>query len=319
MRYIPGSHLVLADALSRACLPIEAADQPDEFEINLPSYGYVSETMLQKLTAETGKDPELQQLHKVVMSGWPRTKDETPVEVRPYRNYRDEISCYERLMFKGIRIIIPRSLRPETLQRIHAAHLGIEKCRARARTAVFWPGINAAIDDVVSQCSTYQQHQQSNQREPLIPQQVPQRPWCTVAADIFYFKGRDYLLVVHYFSKFPEVARLPNKTSEAVIMAMKDMFARHGIPERVIADNMPFNSLKFKSFASDWEIEVVTSSPHYPKSNGLVERNVQTMKRLLKKADESKQDAFLALLEFCNSPISGMEVSPAELLMGRKL
>ena len=112
--------------------------------------------------------------------------------------------------------------------------------------------------------------------------------------------------MVDYFSKFPEVARLSNKTSEAVIMAMKDMFARHGIPERVIADNMPFNSLKFKSFASDWEIEVVTSSPPYPKSNGLVERNVQTMKRLLKKADESKQDAFLALLEFRNSPISGV-------------
>ena len=124
--------------------------------------------------------------------------------------------------------------------------------------------------------------------------------------------------MVDYFSKYPEVAHLSNKTSEAVIMAMKDMFARHGIPERVIAD-MPFNSLKFKSFASDWEIEVVTSSPHCPKSNGLVERNVQTMKRLLKKADESKQDAFLALLGFRNSPISGMEVSLAELRMGRKL
>ena len=97
------------------------------------------------------------------------------------------------------------------------------------------------------------------------------------------------------------------------------MFALHGIPERLIADNMPFSSLKFKNFASEWEIEVVTSSPHYPKSNGLVERNVQTIKQLLKKADESKQDAFLALLEFRNSPISGMEESPAELLMSRKL
>ena len=78
---------------------------------------------------------------------------------------------------------------------------------------------------------------------------------------------------------------------------MKDMFRRHGIPERLIADNMPFSSLKIiKNFTSEWEIEVVTSSPHYPKSNGLVERNVQTIKQLLKKADESKEDKFLPLL-----------------------
>ena len=153
----------------------------------------------------------------------------------------------------------------------------------------------------------------------MIPQQVPERPWVTVATDIFYYKGRDYLLVVDYYSKYPEVARLTSKNSETVIFAMKEMFARHGIPERLIADHMPFSSLKFKNIASEWEIEVVTSSPRYLKSNGLVERNVQTIKQLLKKADESEQDAFLALLEFRNSPISGMEESPAELLMSRKL
>ena len=117
-----------------------------------------------------------------------------------------------------------------------------------------------------------------------------------------------------YYSKYPEVARLSSKNSEAVIMAMKDMFARRGIPERLIADNMPFNSVKFKDFASKWEFEVVTSSPHYPKSNGLVERNIQTVQRLLRKADKSKRDVFLAFLEFRNSPINGMDESPAELL-----
>ena len=79
-----------------------------------------------------------------------------------------------------------------------------------------------------------------------------------------------------YFSKYPEIARLSSKISEAVIMAMKDMFARHGISERLIGDKIYFNSVKFKDFASKWEFEVVTSSPHYPKSNGLVERNIQT-------------------------------------------
>ncbi|PFX14755.1 Retrovirus-related Pol polyprotein from transposon opus [Stylophora pistillata] len=66
-----------------------------------------------KLRDGTESDPELQQLQKVVMSGWPQTKVETPVETRPYWNYRDEISCYEGLMFKGNRIIVPHSLRPE--------------------------------------------------------------------------------------------------------------------------------------------------------------------------------------------------------------
>ena len=80
---------------------------------------------------------------------------------------------------------------------------------------------------MISQCSTCQKHQRSNRRELLIPQQVPERPWATVAADIFHYKGRDYLLLVEYYSKYPEVARLTCKNSEAVILAMKDMFARH--------------------------------------------------------------------------------------------
>ena len=314
VKYLPGSQLILADTLSRAYLPSKATDQPDEFEIHVLDSGQMSEMMFYKLRDETKSDPELQQLQKVVMSGWPQTKVETPVETRPYWNYRDEISRNEGLMFKGDRIIVPHSLRPEILQCIHAAHLGIEKCKARARGAVFWPGINSVIDELVSNCSTCQQHQRSNQREPLIPQEVPERPWATVAADIFYYNGRDYQLVVDYFSKYPEVARLSSKNSEAVILAMKGMFACHGIPERLIAHNMPFNSANFKVFVSKWEIEVVTSSPHYPKSNGLVERNVQTVKQLLRKAAESKQ-----LLEFRNSTISGMDESPAELLMSRKV
>ena len=35
VKYIPGSHLVLADTLSRAYLPSQAADKPDEFEIHV--------------------------------------------------------------------------------------------------------------------------------------------------------------------------------------------------------------------------------------------------------------------------------------------
>ena len=94
VKHVPGSSLVLADTLSRAYLSDETPDQPDEFEIHVLDSGNFSEPMLQKLEDETQKDPELQQLKTVVMDWWPHIKDKTPAEIRPFWNYRDEISCY---------------------------------------------------------------------------------------------------------------------------------------------------------------------------------------------------------------------------------
>lgn len=104
---------------------------------------------------------------------------------------------------------------------------------------------------------------------------------------MFIIKGKITSSLPPYFSKYPKVASLTSENSDTVILAMNlRHFAPHsGIPERLITDNMPFNRLTFKSG------EVLTSSPHYQKSNGLVERNVQTVKQLLRKADEFKQSS----------------------------
>ena len=153
----------------------------------------------------------------------------------------------------------------------------------------------------------------------LIPLPVPERPWQCISADYFYNQGVDYLLVVDNYSKWPEVTRVSQKTAEATIKSMKEIFAREGIPEEIVCDNMPFDSARFRAFCKSWGIKVTTSSPHYPKSHGQVERFVQTMKQMLNKAADAGEDAYLALLELRNTPISGMNYSPAELLKGRKL
>jgi hypothetical protein len=106
---------------------------------------------------------------------------------------------------------------------------------------------------------------------------------------------------------------------QATIQVMKQVFARQGIPEEIYCDNMPFDSHEFKSFASMWGIQVKTSSPNYPKSHGQVERYVQTIKQLLRKTKSAQDDPNLALLEFRNTPVTGMKYSPAEMLIGRKL
>jgi len=86
-----------------------------------------------------------------------------------------------------------------------------------------------------------------------------------------------------------------------------------------MADNNPFNSFAMRRFAETWSFQVITSSPRYPKSNGQVERFVQTIKQLVRKAVESKQDIALALLQCRNVPVTGCEYSPAQLLFNRSL
>ena len=100
---------------------------------------------------------------------------------------------------------------------------------------------------------------------------------------------------------------------------MKAIFARHDIPNTVIADNMPFHSKEFYQFSKEWNFTLVTSSPRYPQSNGMAERNVQTIKNLFKKAKDAGNDEYLTMLEFRNSPITGFYQSPAHLLMGIRL
>ena len=65
--------------------------------------------------------------------------------------------------------------------------------------------------------------------------------------------------------------------------ALQKIFARFGIPERVMSDHgPPFNSAEYVHFAAEWGFEIKHSSPRYPQLNGEVEQAVQTVKNLIK-------------------------------------
>jgi transposase InsO family protein len=108
-------------------------------------------------------------------------------------------------------------------------------------------------------------------------------------------------------------------TAEAVITSMTVIFSRHGVPSEVFTDNGPqFFSTSFAHFAEEWSFVHTTSSPHYPQSNDLAEKSVQTVKRLLCKAKDIGADFYQSLLVYSTTPL-GCGISPAQLLMGRRL
>ena len=137
--------------------------------------------------------------------------------MKQYHTVASEISVQDGLLMRGSRVVIPSALRLEMLDRIHIGHQGISKCRERAKQCLWWSGLSRQLEELVKNCSTCQKCL-SKRREPLIPTALPELPWQRVGTDLFEFQGHSYLLVVDYYSRFIEIARLDRTTSEEIIL-----------------------------------------------------------------------------------------------------
>lgn len=139
-----------------------------------------------------------------------------------------------------------------------------------------------------------------------------------MGTDLFKFHNKTYILLIDYYSKYIEIVHLKDESATTTIKALKSCFARWGIPKIIRSDNGPqFSSRKFKQFAKTWNFKHVTSSPTYLRSNSMVERQIQTIKRTLKKAFYDKKDPYLVKLELMNTPIAHDIKSPNQILIGR--
>ena len=144
---------------------------------------------------------------------------------------------------------IPISLRKEILQKIHEEHQGIDRCRAHAKGSVWWPEISKQIVEMIRQCPQCA-HPTSKGTTNKVA--FPDYPWQVVGTDLFKLKGVQYLLIVDYFSLYPEVTKLTSTTSATTISVLKSIFSRHGIPEVLRSDNGPqYSSKEFSDFARE--------------------------------------------------------------------
>ncbi|UYV76881.1 LAMA2 [Cordylochernes scorpioides] len=270
--------------------------------------------ILTKIFEAQLEDMTLKAVVNYLEKGWPDKKKMSQALLSCW-HVKDELGVQNGLLMRSCRLVIPASMKLEILDKLHAGHFGITKTRLRARETVWWPGISEEIAEAVRKCSVCIQEAVSK-HEPLIPTNFPTRPWQKIGMDLFKFENKWYLVVIDYYSRFPEMIQLDRLTANVVVRSCKSIFARHGIPETVVSDNgTQFGAAReFANFARQYGFTHVTSSPRFPQSNGMAEAGVKIAKLILKK----NQDPSLGLLEYRSTPLEN-GYSPAELLMGRKL
>ena len=214
IKYLPGNKVVVADALSRVSpsgkTVIRGLDVTIQEMTNQP-YVHIQIAQIQK---ETREDQVLQLLMQQIMEGWPQHCKSLPVVLCPFWQLKDdlaiELSC---VTYQG-RFYIPSTMHKTYLNLLHEGHPGIVKMKLRAQTRVYWIGLNKEIEDHILRCEPCQINSKSQSKEPVIPIEIPNRPWQKLGADLFFQSGKWYLLICDYYSKFPVVHGLPATLSK---------------------------------------------------------------------------------------------------------
>ena len=149
---------------------------------------------------------------------------------------------------------------------------------------------------------------------------VPQEPWERVARDYFYMNGRLYILICDYFSKFPFLFQIKTTSFANLKDHLVELFSVEGTLNEIMSDNgPPFNGKDFSSFLTGLGIRHTTSSPNYPQSNGFIERQIQSVKRLMEKAISTGRSFQEALTSLRAQLLGDGLPLPAEILHGRSL
>ncbi len=181
IKHVPGKELYTADTLSRA--PVQSEEPPDDYlqdltELfvhstiaHLPASSYRLESY-QKAQAE---DPVCQQILQFCQTQWPDKKNLEPSLI-PYSEQRGTLTVVEGILMQGKRIVVPKSLQLTTLDKLHSGHLGIVRCRLRAKMSVWWPGISKQLAQFVTNCTCPKCARDSRPKKEL-----PDYPWEMIA------------------------------------------------------------------------------------------------------------------------------------------
>ena len=190
-----------------------------------------------------------------------------------------------------------------------------------AKETVYWPGLNDQLEQLILNCQLYLKYSRSKGKgtpHTALGYEVPPVPWSKLATDIFHYESQPYLLIVDYTSRFLIVRKLKSMSAQHITEHFKSIFSEYGWPDTVVSDNGPCYAAEgFSNLMKEYAVNHITSSLHYPQSNGLVEKFIQIVKNLFYKAKDEGADIDKYLMIYHNTHLASTSKSPMQMLQQR--
>jgi len=150
--YKKQTEFCVADTLSCTYID-ENSDFKADKQIDILSLKSISPEHVAELKRHTLADQAvMQRVSHFIPNGWPAKPKSVPPEVQPYFPIRDELIMNDRIILKGLRVVVPQALHEEYIQQLHKEHPGIDATKRGARETVYWPSLMLNIDCAIASC-----------------------------------------------------------------------------------------------------------------------------------------------------------------------
>ena len=182
-------------------------------------------------------------------------------------------------------LVVPARLKSEVLEHCHdskvSGHLGQKKTVDKVRRSFLWYNLRRDCEEYVRSCATCNKNKKPHVR-PKAPLEKFHAgyPMERVHLDILgpfntSEDGNNYvLMMVDQFSKWVEMAALPNQSAQAIAEKFLVHFiVTFGCPLEVHTDQgRNFDGDLFRALCAALDIAKTRTTPYHPSSNGQVER-----------------------------------------------
>ena len=277
-----------------------------------------------KIAEETKKDLDFKYIMSAIATGkwYPLTTS----AIKSFHLVKEELTVTsEGIILRGTRICIPPSLQQRVLKQAHDGHMGINRTKALLRTRVWFPTIDAAVEKMIKNCLPWKAASSTpQQRDPIVMSKLPEYPWQQLSMDFKSLpSGEELLVLIDDFSRFSEVEIIPTTSHKHVIPKLDRILSTFGTPETIRTDNgSPFNGAEFRQYCEQLGIKHRKITPNWPEANGLAERFMRTLGKVIKTANIERKDWKRELYQFLRNyratPHPATSKSPHEVLMGWK-
>lgn len=325
--FVPGKKNLLADPLSRLYIndelyfETECSELVHEVVTSPEKVLLVSPEKQDLIKLKTKEDPCLSKILELYYNNWNIKQIDITNNAEIGKLIKDKnfITVCDGLIFFNNCVIVPKILRKEFINKLHSDHMGYAKTIAKAKQVVYWPYMSNDFKNYLSSCVPCNKYKRANIKEPIISHEFETCPFLKIGIDHAEIAGKLFLIVNDYYSKWFEAIKVPSKCIRVVIMELEKLFSKFGIPNEIISDNVPFNAYEFKVFCAENNINHKVISPKHSQSNGMVEKSVGIFKKMFKKINYEEKKLWYSILEYRNSPLEGVNLSPAQLMFNRRL